>query len=65
MSAVTPERAQLLEDARRWNEWAAKMNAKAIAAGIVTAEQVERDRQATQAALDRLRQAGRVPMAAD
>ena len=61
----THDLAQLLADAEAWNQWAAKMNEKAIAAGIVTREQVERDRQATQAALDRLRQAGRVPLAAD
>ena len=47
--------ARLLEDAERWNAYAAKMNAKALAAGIVTAEQLERDRQATEANLARLR----------
>ena len=55
MAAVSPERAQLLEDARRWNEWAEAMNAKAIAAGLVTAEEVAQGRTATEAALARLR----------
>ena len=51
----THDLTRLLEDAERWNAYAAKMNAKALAAGIVTAEQLERDRQASQAALARLR----------
>ena len=46
---------QLLEDAERWNAYAARMNAKALAAGIVTAEQLQQDRQASEAALARLR----------
>ena len=50
----THDLTRLLEDAERWNAYAAKMNAKALAAGIVTAEQLERDRQASQAALARL-----------
>ena len=56
---------RLVADAEAWNAYAARMNEKAIAAGLVTREQVEQDRQATQAALDRLRQAGRVPMPSD
>ena len=60
MSAVTAlgwthDLARLLEDAERWNAYAAKMNAKALAAGIVTAEQLARDWQASEAALARLR----------
>ena len=57
MSAV-PDRAaavaRMLDDARRWNEWADRMNAKALAAGLVTAEQLERDRQSCEAAIARL-----------
>ena len=57
---------RLVADAEAWNAHAARMNEKAIAAGLVTREQVERDRQASQAALDRLSQrAGRVPMLSD
>ena len=51
----THDLTRLLEDAERWNAYAAKMNAKALAAGIVTAEQLERDRATTEANLARLR----------
>ena len=54
MAAVSPERAQLIADAEAWNRWAARMNAKALAAGLVTAAELARDRQASQAALARL-----------
>ena len=51
----TPELARLLDDAQAWNAYADRMNAKALAAGLVTADELERNRQAAQAALDRLR----------
>ena len=51
----THDLARLLEDAERWNQWAARMNAKALAAGIVSAEQLARDRATTEANLARLR----------
>ena len=54
-AAASPERVQMIEDARRWNEWAARMNARAIAAGLVTAEEVAQGRIAAEAALTRLR----------
>jgi hypothetical protein len=50
-SGRTQELAQLLADAEAWNAWAVRMNAKAIASGLVTAEEIERSRQASQAAL--------------
>jgi hypothetical protein len=51
----TPEVARLIADAEAWNAWAETINAKALAAGLVTAEELERYRRASQAALDRLR----------
>ena len=48
--------ARMLDDARRWNDWAERMNAKALAAGLVTAEELERNRQAAEAAIARLAQ---------
>ena len=50
----TPELDRLIADANAWNAWAEKINAKALAAGLVTAEELELNRQASQAALDRL-----------
>ena len=55
MSLSSPPKEQMVADAQAWNQWAAQVNARALAAGIVTAEQLERDRQASQAALARLR----------
>ena len=55
MAAVSPERAQLLEDARRWNAYAATMNQKAFRAGLVSAEELAQNRTATEEALARLR----------
>ena len=48
--------ARMLDDARRWNAYAERMNAKALAAGLVTAEELERHRRECQAAIDRLAQ---------
>ena len=45
----------LINDAEAWNRYAARMNAKAIAAGLVTAEEVAQGRTATEEALGRLR----------
>ena len=44
----------LINDAEAWNRYAARMNARAIAAGLVTAEEVARARKATEEALTRL-----------
>ena len=55
MAAATPERARLIADAEAWNVYARRMNQKALERGLVTAEQLERDRQASEAALARLR----------
>ena len=50
---IYAERAQILADIAAWNRWAAGINAKALAAGLVTAAELARDRQARQAALVR------------
>ena len=55
MSAASPERARLIADAEAWNRYARRMNQKALERGLVTAEQLARDRQASEAALARLR----------
>ena len=55
MAAVSPERARLITDAEAWNRYAAGVNAKAIAAGLVSAEEVAQGRKATEEALARLR----------
>lgn len=47
---MRPDQAQLLTDADRWNEYADRMNAKAIAAGIVDAEIVAANRRRSQLA---------------
>ena len=36
---------QLIADIEAWNCYAARMNAKALAAGLVTAEELARDRE--------------------
>ncbi len=51
---IHAERAQFLADAAAWNRYARRMNAKALAAGLVTATELARDRRASQAALARL-----------
>ena len=51
----TADLDRLLADAVAWNRYAERMNAKVLAAGLVTAEELARDRQACQAALTRLR----------
>ena len=61
--ARSEDLTRLITDAEGWNRWAARMNAKALAAGIVTAEQLRRDRQATEANLARLRARLAVPTA--
>ena len=61
MAAVSPERARLIADAEAWNAYAAGMNAKAVAAGLVTAAEIERNRQVSQAALARLSAQGGQP----
>ena len=56
MSAVvSPERARLIADAEAWQAYAARMNAKAVAAGLVSAGEVAQGRTATEEALVRLR----------
>ena len=58
MAAVSPGaegRARLIADAAAWNRYAARMNAKAIAAGLVSAEEVAQARTAVEEALARLR----------
>ena len=50
----THDLTRLLDDAERWANWAARMNAKALAAGLVTADELTRDRQVAQAARDQL-----------
>ena len=55
MAAVSPERAQLLADAERWQAYAARMNAKAVAVGLVSAEEVAQGRKAAEEALVHLR----------
>ncbi len=55
MAAVSPERARLLADVERWQAYAHRMNAKAIAAGLVTVEEVAQGRKAAEEALARLR----------
>ena len=45
---------QLLADAEAWNRWAASVNAKALAAGLVTAAELARDRERGHAARARL-----------
>ena len=47
--------AQRIADAEAWNTYAARMNAKAVAAGLLTADEIARNRQASQAALASLR----------
>ena len=49
---------QLIADAERWQLWAAKMNAKAVAAGLVTLEEVQTGRMRAEAVLTRLRTQG-------
>ena len=46
---------QMNADVEAWNCYAARINAKAITAGLVTAEEVARDRKQAQDALARLR----------
>ena len=53
--ARSEDLTRLIKDAERWNRYARRMNAKALAAGSVTAEQLERDRATTEANLARLR----------
>ena len=50
----TPELDRLLADADPWNAYADRINAKALAAGLVTADELARNRAACQAALARL-----------
>ena len=52
----TPELARLLADAAAWNAYADRINAKALAAGLVTAEELERSRKECQAAIRALRE---------
>ncbi len=46
---------QFVADAEAWNAYAARMNAKASAAGLVSAEEVAQGRKAAEEALGRLR----------
>ncbi|MPZ24452.1 MAG: hypothetical protein GEU28_13170 [Dehalococcoidia bacterium] len=48
--ALPAEVARLLRDARDWNAYAARLNAKAIAAGVVDAATVEANRERSAAA---------------
>ena len=54
-AALSPERVQMIKDARCWNEWARVMNDKAIQSGLVTEEEVRIGRMRAEAALTRLR----------
>ena len=51
---IHAQRAQRRADVAAWNAYAARMNAMALAAGLVTAAELARDRRASQAALVRL-----------
>ena len=53
--ARSEDLTRLITDAEGWNRWAAWVNAKALARGIVTAEQLAQDRVTTEANLARLR----------
>ena len=55
------EIAQLISDAEAWNCYARKMNQRALERGLVTAEQLARDRATSEAALARLRARLAVP----
>ena len=55
MPLSSPSREQMAADAERWNIYARKVNQRALERGLVTAEQLGRDRQASEAALGRLR----------
>ena len=55
MVTVSPERAQLISDAAAWNRYARRSNERAIAAGLVTAEEVQIERMRAEGALTRLR----------
>jgi hypothetical protein len=46
---------QLISDAEAWNEWARTMNGKALAAGLVTAEELAANRRRCQLGLEGLR----------
>lgn len=50
MSALRPDQQQFLDDIRAWNEYARRLNAKAIEQGVVSAETVRRDRERSEAA---------------
>lgn len=54
MAVLSTELAQLVSDAQAWNRWASRINAKALAAGLVTAETLEANRQASRGASARL-----------
>lgn len=53
-SGRTQDLAQHIADAEAWNAYAARMNAKSVMAGLVTADEIARNRQTSQAALARL-----------
>ena len=52
---LSPERAQRIDDAERWQAYARRMNDRAIAAGLVSPEEVAQGRARAQEALARLR----------
>ena len=55
MPLSSPSREQMAADVEAWNRYARRMNQKALERGLVTAEQLQQDRQATQAALAQLK----------
>ena len=48
--ALTSDRQKFLEDIDRWNDYARRMNQRAIEDGVVDAETVRRNRDRTEAA---------------
>ena len=49
------EIAQLVADAEAWSHWAAKVNARAVSAGLITLEEVQANHRRAEEALRRLR----------
>ena len=46
---------QMIADAEAWNQWAASVKQRALERGLVTKEQLERDRRISQRHLAQLR----------
>ncbi len=47
--------SQRIADAEAWNAWAATINQRALERGLVTAEELVRNRRSSRLALERLR----------